>query len=72
MNQSTSQRLLNERQVADSCSISVLTLRKWRSQKRGPQFVKIGALVRYRPEDVDAWIAEQKAQQDVALPEVER
>jgi predicted DNA-binding transcriptional regulator AlpA len=60
MKLNTQQRLLNEREVADSCSISVLTLRKWRSQKRGPQFVKIGALVRYRPEDVDAWIAAQK------------
>ena len=59
MKLNTPQRLLNEHEVADSCSISVLTLRKWRSQKRGPQFVKIGALVRYRPEDVDAWIAGQ-------------
>jgi len=61
MSQNTSQRLLNEHEVASSCSISVLTLRKWRSQKRGPQFVKIGALVRYRPEDVDAWIGAQTA-----------
>ena len=61
MSQNTSQRLLNEHEVASSCSISVLTLRKWRSQKRGPQFVKIGTLVRYRPEDVDAWIGAQTA-----------
>jgi len=61
MKLNTQQRLLNEHEVADSCSISVLTLRKWRSQKRGPEFVKIGALVRYRPEDVDAWIAAQKS-----------
>jgi predicted DNA-binding transcriptional regulator AlpA len=69
MNQSTFQRLLNERQVADSCSISVLTLRKWRSEGRGPRYVKIGALVRYRPEDVDAWI-QSHASQSPALPEV--
>ncbi len=61
MNQSTPQRLLNERQVADSCSISVLTLRKWRSEGRGPRYVKIGPLVRYRPEDVDAWIQSHEA-----------
>ena len=60
MNLNTRQRLLNEREVATSCSISVLTLRKWRSQKRGPQFVKIGALVRYRQADVDAWIGQQQ------------
>ena len=71
MKLNTQQRLLNEHEVADSCSISVLTLRKWRSQRRGPQFVKIGALVRYRPADVDAWIASQgSAKAD--LPEVAR
>ena len=71
MNLNTRQRLLNEREVATSCSISVLTLRKWRSQKRGPQFVKIGALVRYRPVDVDAWIGQQQFS-GVTLPEVAR
>jgi predicted DNA-binding transcriptional regulator AlpA len=60
MTLNTPQRLINEHEVASSCSISVLTLRKWRSQKRGPQFVKIGVLVRYRPADVDAWIAGQR------------
>jgi predicted DNA-binding transcriptional regulator AlpA len=62
MKQSTPQRLLNERQVADSCAISVLTLRKWRTEGRGPRFVKIGTLVRYRPEDVDAWIESHESQ----------
>lgn len=71
MKLNTQQRLLNEHEVADSCSISVLTLRKWRSQKRGPQFVKIGALVRYRPEDVDAWIVAQRSSGS-ELPEVAR
>jgi predicted DNA-binding transcriptional regulator AlpA len=61
MSQNTRQRLINEHDVAASWSISVLTLRKWRVQKRGPQYIKIGALVRYRPEDVDAWIAEQQS-----------
>ncbi len=61
MKLNTRQRLLNEHEVAISCSISVLTLRKWRSVKRGPKFIKISTLVRYRPEDIDAWIAEQKA-----------
>lgn len=65
MKLNTPQRLLNEHEVADSCSISVLTLRKWRSQRRGPQYVKIGALVRYRPEDVDAWIVAQKSSGDL-------
>ncbi len=66
MKTNTRQRLLNEREVASSCSISVLTLRKWRSVKRGPKFIKISNLVRYRPEDIDAWIAEQKAASGIA------
>ena len=65
MKLNTHQRLLNEHEVAESCSISVLTLRKWRSQKRGPQYVKIGALVRYRPDDVDSWIVAQKSSGDI-------
>lgn len=71
MKQSTPQRLLNEHQVADSCAISVLTLRKWRVEGRGPRYVKIGTLVRYRPEDVDAWIESHETQRS-ALVEVER
>ena len=66
MKLNTHQRLLNEREVATSCSSSVLTLRKWRSVKRGPKFIKISTLVRYRPEDIDIWIAEQKAASGVA------
>lgn len=71
MKQSTPQRLLNEHQVADSCAISVLTLRKWRGEGRGPRYVKIGTLVRYRPEDVDAWIQSHETQRGACV-EVER
>jgi predicted DNA-binding transcriptional regulator AlpA len=71
MKQSTPQRLLNEHQVADSCAISVLTLRKWRGEGRGPRYVKIGTLVRYRPEDVDAWIQSHETQR-AACVEVAR
>jgi len=28
-----------------------------RLTKRGPAFLKVGALVRYSPEDLDAWLA---------------
>ncbi len=32
------------------------TLQAWRSRGRGPAFVKIGRLVRYRGADVKQWI----------------
>jgi predicted DNA-binding transcriptional regulator AlpA len=66
MKSTVCQRLLNEHQVAASCALNVLTLRKWRAQKRGPQFLKIGTLVRYRPVDIDAWISAQRIQRFTA------
>ena len=56
-----SQQLVKEHEVSKACAISVATLRKWRLKRRGPRFLKIGSLVRYRPEDVAAWIDHQAA-----------
>ena len=51
------QSFLNEQEVAKRLNVSVATLRRWRLEKRGPMFVKVGSLVRYRPEDLDLWVA---------------
>lgn len=51
--------LLTEDDVAKQLHVSVASLRRWRLLNRGPQFHKVGALVRYRPEDVEAWLAGQ-------------
>lgn len=48
--------LLNEHDVARLMSVSLGSVRRWRLLRRGPQFVKIGASVRYRPEDIRAWL----------------
>lgn len=48
---------LNEQEVSKRLNVSVATLRRWRLEKRGPMFVKVGSLVRYRPEDLDSWVA---------------
>ncbi len=50
------QSFLNEQDVSKRLNVSVATLRRWRIEKRGPTFVKIGSLVRYRPEDLDSWV----------------
>jgi excisionase family DNA binding protein len=47
---------LNEQEVSKRLNVSVATLRRWRLEKRGPMFVKVGSLVRYRPEDLDSWV----------------
>ncbi len=48
---------LNEQEVSKHLNVSVATLRRWRLEKRGPMFVNVGSLVRYRPEDLDSWVA---------------
>lgn len=51
--------LLKEDDVAKQLHVSAASLRRWRLLGRGPQFIKVGALVRYRPEDVEEWLAGQ-------------
>ena len=58
---------LNEQEVSKRLNVSVATLRRWRLEKRGPMFVKVGSLVRYRPEDFDSWVAALPTGGTVAL-----
>jgi excisionase family DNA binding protein len=48
--------MLNEHQVAEYLNLSVASVRRWRLFRKGPKFLKIGSAVRYRREDVDAWL----------------
>jgi predicted DNA-binding transcriptional regulator AlpA len=49
--------LLNEQAVARITSMSLATVRRWRLLGKGPKYLKVGSAVRYRPEDLAAWIA---------------
>jgi len=49
-------QLMDERELARVLKISVASTRRWRLLRQGPKFLKIGAAVRYRPEDVTAWL----------------
>jgi predicted DNA-binding transcriptional regulator AlpA len=53
---SDSQGLLNEHQVAKFLQLSVASVRRWRLFRTGPKYLKIGAAVRYRREDVKGWL----------------
>ena len=46
------EQLSNEKELAAQLRISVEKVRKWRLKGGGPKYVKIGVLVRYRPEHV--------------------
>jgi hypothetical protein len=48
--------LLTETDVSKQLRVSLACLRRWRLERRGPVFVKIGQLVRYRPEDLESWL----------------
>ena len=49
--------LLTEGDVAERLHVSLASVRRWRLEQRGPQFIKVGSLVRYRQEDLELWLA---------------
>jgi len=48
--------LLTEPEVAERLRVSLACLRRWRLERRGPRFLKVGSLVRYPAEELDRWI----------------
>ncbi|MCC6363116.1 MAG: helix-turn-helix domain-containing protein [Bryobacterales bacterium] len=48
--------LLSEHDVAKICGLSEAAVRRWRLLRKGPRYIKIGSAVRYRLEDVQAWL----------------
>ena len=48
--------LFTEAEVADRLRVSLACLRRWRLERRGPRFVKLGTLVRYPAEELDRWL----------------
>jgi len=47
---------LDEKALCALLGISSVTATKWRAKAKGPPFIKVGRLVRYRRSDVDAWL----------------
>jgi excisionase family DNA binding protein len=45
-------------EAAAHLNMSRHTLNKWRSQKRGPRFIRFGKSVRYRHEDLATFASE--------------
>ncbi len=50
---------LTDRELAELLAIPTRTPGQWRYLRRGPAYMKVGRHVRYRREDVEAWLAEQ-------------
>ncbi len=52
-------QLLTTSEAAIYLKVSPRTLDNWRSLGTGPHFIKVGALVRYRQEDIEAYLDRQ-------------
>ncbi|MCH8238996.1 MAG: helix-turn-helix domain-containing protein [Proteobacteria bacterium] len=56
INNPNDNRLLTELEAAALLSVKPTTLRRWRWAGHPPRFIKIGAAVRYDPEDLQNFI----------------
>ena len=56
---------LTEQEAADYISMSVKTLRRWRFDRRGPNYAKIaGKSIRYPLLELQEWIKQQMVAHD--------
>ena len=53
--------LLSEFDTARILRVTVSTIRRWRLNRQGPRYIKVGASVRYRPEDLKAYLDSRPA-----------
>jgi hypothetical protein len=49
--------LLSQREAAELLHLSVRSLERLRVMGTGPRFLRVGHSVRYRPEDIQAFVA---------------
>lgn len=49
--------LLDTEQAAEHLGVSARTLEGWRHLRQGPPFARLGRVIRYRADDLDAFIA---------------
>jgi predicted DNA-binding transcriptional regulator AlpA len=48
--------VLNEREVWEEYGFTIPFLRRARRERRGPRFMKVGKMVRYRRADIEAYL----------------
>lgn len=50
-------RYLDSNELAELLQMSFYTVSRWRTEGKGPAFIRLGNKVRYRKSDVDAFLA---------------
>lgn len=48
------------REVSEYLNVSQATLSRWRHERVGPPFLKVGGVSRYNPVSVRAWVRERE------------
>ena len=65
-------RYLNQKQLAERWQISEASLERWRSEKLGPDYLKLHGRVLYRQQDIEAFesgcLKSMRPQADSASP----
>ena len=64
------QELLDTPALAGELLTKEPTLISWRQNGTGPDYIRVGRLIRYRRSDVDRWL-EENTQYQSPLPETE-
>lgn len=60
--------LLTPKEAAEFLGVPEGTLAQWRSQRRGPPYIKLEMrLVRYRSADLEQWLARQTIKTEVDM-----
>lgn len=64
------QMILTPDEVAARLRISPSTLAQWRSQRRGPAYVKVGSRVRYLSDAIDRYLAGQTREPETGAQKI--
>lgn len=63
--------LLSEREIFNRYLLTIPWLRRTRREGRGPRFLKLGKMVRYRRLDIEAWLEANTVETKVPLHQEE-
>lgn len=55
------EKLLTPEDLAELLGVPVATLYQWRYKGTGPQAIRVGRHIRWRPAQVDAWLSTRGA-----------
>jgi excisionase family DNA binding protein len=60
--------LLDAEALAKFCGVPIKTVYEWNTKGTGPRRVRVGRHVRYRRQDVEAWL-DQRYADDAEVPQ---